>query len=142
MPNFSPTEVLLGLATLGLSIYVLITKSAFFQGRLSVKQERDDKNDEILTRLASNVTTLLRDMEQVSAEQKLVDSRVLIVENAALIQDQRLAQMEKLFERILTQNEGIQHNLVENSKAISTLSASVDGVHSLLDNLIKGNLKL
>jgi small-conductance mechanosensitive channel len=140
MINFSPTEVILGFLTLGLSVYVLITKSAFFKGRQSVRQEIDDKNSEVIPILQTDVNSLLKDVKYVIESHKQLSSRVSIMEKAAVLQDVKLVQLEKFFERILTQNNELQKNLIENSKAINSLGSSMESVRELLDNLIKGNL--
>lgn len=149
MEKFSPTELILGVISVGCTLYIIITKSSFFKGRQSVKQEIDDENSKALAGLLRDVQNaqqsilhITKEMEHVSKEQKLVDARVLLVEKASLLQDQKLVQIEKLFERVLSQNDMFQNNLTENSKAIIQLGASVDSVHDLLDNLIKGNLTI
>jgi hypothetical protein len=149
MDKFSPTELILSAISVSATIYILVTKSSFFKGRQSVKQEIDDENNKALSGLLrdfqvmqQSIVNINKNMEHVSKEQKLVDARVLLVEKASLLQDQKLAQIEKLFERVLSQNETFQVNLTENSKAIIQLGASVDSVHDLLDNLIKGNLTI
>lgn len=147
--NPSTTELFLGLVSLVLTIYIFIKKQAFFQGRQSVKQERDDKNDEVVARISKDLSLLegklnsiSNNMNHVEREQKLLSERVLVIDKAFLLQDAKFIQLEKLFDRILVQNGDIQFNIAENSKAVYALNASVEGVRSLLDNLIKGNLTI
>ncbi len=133
-------EVVLGLFSLALTIYLLITKSAFFRGRQSVRQEIDDKNADVILTLDKDVTALKNDVSYIKQSHRTLRETVDDMEKKGLLQEAKLIQLEKVFDRIITQNTAIQENLVENSKAILTLNASVEGIHSLLDNLIKGNL--
>lgn len=140
MPDFSPMEVLLSVATALLSIYVFITKSAFFKGRQSVKQELDDENQKLVPQLILNVTTLTNEVKYLLESHKSLSSKVSAMDKAVLLQDAKLVQLDKLFDRIISQSNEIQKNLVENSQAVHSLGNSVEGMRELLDNLIKGNL--
>lgn len=129
------------------TIVTFLKKESFFKGQHSVKSERIDKDlgqlQELVfkvQRLEHSVQVVEKSINTLAIDQEEIENRYRTVEKVFGIQETKLANFEKLFEKVVTQHDNFQKNLVESNQAIHSLKVSLDNVHTLLERIVDGRL--